>query len=353
MTNTSQNTNEPSKRELLEFEKEKFQKELDYKKLALDVEATKEKFDFIKSPLALAILGGIVTILVNSVANYYSSDNTIKLEKEKLQSELIKKYLEVPDSIGRVENLRFLVASGLVPNYSAQISAYLDKNPDVAPQTVPTASAVPATTDWRSFGSDNIVSGDVLKRVQLAGEALVVVRTGQSVREWQTCTGFFVNDRTIATIGYCVPGDMAAGSPGLRDIMLEGITQDSATSTKIQSVKLHGEGSSDHQIAILTLSQPVKGRQFLKVREQGPKVGDRLIMPFLKAGTSDFSASLDDECTVNSLDEGSVITYRCDGDLGSAGAPLASFATGEVVGVHSWSGEKARFGIRVNSADVM
>ncbi|MFD1727793.1 trypsin-like serine peptidase [Rhizobium viscosum] len=323
---------------------------MEVKKLTSRAEMMRERFNFIKSPLALAILGGIVTIVVNSVASYYSNENTIGLEREKLQSELIKKYLEVPDSAGRIANLNFLVESGLIPNYSGPVSAYLKKNPALAPQTVPTTASA---DNWRSFGGNNVLDGGVLKRVQNAGNSLVVIMTRQSIREWQKCTGFLVNDRTIATIGYCVPGELSAGSPKLSDIRLQGIAPAGAVEPQVVNVALRGKGSSDHRIALLTLSSPVQGKQVLKIRAEAPVIGDRLIMPFLKGDAAEFSASVDDECSISEIDEESVIAYRCDGDIGSAGAPLVSFVTGEVIGIHSWSGEKARFGIRFNPSDLL
>lgn len=348
--NGTKGTAEPSKRELFEFEKEKFDKEFTYRQETSRIEMMRERFGFLKSPLLLAILGGIITIFVNSITGYYSNQNTITLEREKLQSELIKKYLEVPDSAARIANLHFLVDSGLIPNYSGPVSEYLKKNPALAPQTV---SAAPAAADnWRAFGGNNILDGGVLKRVQNAGESLVVVMIRQSVREWQKCTGFLIGERTIATIGYCVPGDIAAGSPKLGDIKLQGVAA-AGVEPQVESVVLRGEGSSDHRIALLRLTAPVPGKQILKIRPDAPVVGDRLIMPFLKGDTADFSASVDAECSISEIDEQSVIAYRCDGDVGAAGAPLVSFATGEVIGIHSWSGEKARFGIRVNPSDLL
>ncbi|MFS8147681.1 trypsin-like serine peptidase [Rhizobium sp. BR 249] len=355
-------TEEPSKRELFEFEKEKFDKEFKYKQETSRIEMMRERFGFLKSPLLLAIFGGIITIFVNSITAYYSnqntialerekSENTITLEREKLQSELIKKYLEVPDSAARIANLHFLVDSGLIPNYSGPVSEYLKKDPALAPQTVSAATAS-AADNWRAFGGNNILDGGVLKRVQNAGESLVLVMIRQSVREWQKCTGFLIGERTIATIGYCVPGDIAAGSPKLGDIKLQGVAAAGAE-PRVESVVLRGEGSSDHRIALLRLTAPVSGKQILKIRPDAPVVGDRLIMPFLKGDTADFSASVDAECSISEIDEQSVIAYRCDGDVGAAGAPLVSFATGEVIGIHSWSGEKARFGIRVNPSDLL
>ncbi|MBY3343026.1 trypsin-like serine peptidase [Rhizobium laguerreae] len=343
---------EPSKRELFDFEREKFEKELEYKKLSSRTEMMRERFSFLKSPLALAILGGIITILVNSITGYSSNQNTITLEREKLQSDLIKKYLEVPDSAGRIANLHFLVESGLIPNYSGPVSEYLKKGPALAPQTVPVATTSTAD-NWRAFGGNNILDGGVLKRVQNAGESLVVVMTRQSVREWQKCTGFLISDRTIATIGYCVPGELAAGSPKLGDIRLQGVAAAGTAEPLVESVVLRGEGPSDHRIALLRLAAPVAGKQILKIRPDAPVVGDRLIMPFLKGDAADFSASVDDECSISEVDEQPIIAYRCDGDVGAAGAPLVSFATGEVIGIHSWSGEKARFGIRVSPSDLL
>ncbi|WFU49111.1 trypsin-like serine peptidase [Sinorhizobium terangae] len=350
MSNVNE-TAEPSKRELFEFEKEKFERELQYKKLSARIEMTRDRFNFLKSPLTLAIMGGIVTIFVNSITGYYSNQNTITLEREKLQSELIKKYLEVQDNAGRIANLNFLVESGLIPNYSGPVSEYLKKAPALAPQTVP-ATAATTADNWRAFGGNNVLDGGVLKRVQNAGDSLVVVMNRQSVREWQKCTGFLINDRTIATIGYCVPGELAAGSPKLTDIKVQGVAVAGFAEPQVTSVTLRGEGSSDHRIAFLTLSATVIGKQILKIRPELPAVGDRLIMPFLKGDATDFRASVDDECSISEIDEQSVIAYRCDGDVGAAGAPLVSFATGEVIGIHSWSGEKARFGIRIGPSDV-
>jgi hypothetical protein len=171
----------PSARELFEFEQMKFDSDMRHKQESLKLGAKSDSVKSIKSPLALALLGGIITILASSATSYLTAHSNRQLEQEKLQSELIKKYLEVTDLRSRIDNLRFLVEAGLIPNYSENITRYLDTTPNTAPITLSEPASI--SSDGRLFGPNNIVEGKILDRVRQTADALVLIKTRTTVRD--------------------------------------------------------------------------------------------------------------------------------------------------------------------------
>jgi hypothetical protein len=326
----------PSARELFEFEQMKFDSDMRHKQESLKLGAKSDSVKSIKSPLALALLGGIITILASSATSYLTAHSNRQLEQEKLQSELIKKYLEVTDLRSRIDNLRFLVEAGLIPNYSENITRYLDTTPNTAPITLSEPASI--SSDGRLFGPNNIVEGKILDRVRQTADALVLIKTRTTVRDHKKCTGFLVKERLVVTMGYCTDGAM---NPSYHQAV---------------SIEVPGEGPviskvlTNERIALLTLSHSIPGRSELAI-EDSPSSGDRLIFPFISIGSNDYAVSMDEECKILSLDS-TILSYRCDGNPGSGGAPIVSYSTGKVLGVHSWSGEKERFGVRLRPSDI-
>jgi|SRR5947209_8394283 len=115
---------------LLERERLKFERQ----KLAIDALLKRRELagrsgpfkDLLANPLALAVVGGFVTLMTTTITASFTA-------KQALQADLIKKFVE-PTKIETVrQNLEFLVAAGLLPDYGAGIEKYLKDNPNKAP----------------------------------------------------------------------------------------------------------------------------------------------------------------------------------------------------------------------------
>lgn len=349
MTSRKQLPDSPTERELFEFERYKFLEEKSLKSKEIDQKHKRENIGFLKSPMFIAILGGIITITVNSIANYHSTKNTIELDRQKLQADLIKKYLEPTDTKTRKNNLNFLVQTGLIPQYQAQIAQYLVNNPDAIPQTPSIASAT-ALTDGYSFGAPNILTSDILARLEKIRKALVVVRSRQGSTDWMKCTGVLTAANTVVTMGYCAETNMGLGAASSQNLKVE--IAKGAPSIAVIGVKKIGGGISSGSLAVLTLAELATSKGSLEIDRTQPSVGQKLILPFLGATPDDFFASVDSDCRITDLKGKDEIAYKCDGYTGSGGAPIISLATGKILGIHSMVTQEARWGIRLNAKDV-
>ncbi|MEH2701163.1 trypsin-like serine protease [Rhizobium leguminosarum bv. viciae] len=343
MSDNTSTVEDPTKRELFEFEKRKFEEEQSIKRDSLDNERPNDAFGFFKSPLGLAIIGGLVTILVNSASSYFSRQNTLDVEREKLQADLIKKYLEAPEKKAREDNLKFLAGAGLIPAYGKRIEDYLKSNPDAIPHT-------PISSDYKTFGDPNILSGTVLDKIAAIRNSLVVVRLRQGAVEWRKCTGVLIDQTTVVTMSYCAADNLAVPAAGVQNLKVDPGKGNPVIDVK--DVRIVNHGSSAESIALVTLTAPASNNTPLQIETASPSVGLKLILPFVDGRTSEFYASVDEDCKITNLKGASGIGYRCDGDVGSAGAPIVSMETGRILGVHSMATQEARWGVRLTAADV-
>jgi hypothetical protein len=132
--------------EQLRFERQKHALELRLRRREL-TEKQKSSIwkDLLATPLTIAIVGGVLTLLTTIVTNFYTARANREAEtaradlarasaQETLQADLIKKFVESPSKDTVRENLRFLVDAGLLPTYAGSIKGYLAANPASAPQ---------------------------------------------------------------------------------------------------------------------------------------------------------------------------------------------------------------------------
>lgn len=344
MSNDDLISSDPTKRELFEFEKRKFDDDHALRRDSIERQARNEAFGFFKSPLMLAVIGGVISILVNSATTHYSSENTIELERQKLQADLIKKYLEPADLKIRKDNLNFLVEAGLIPRYETQVTNYLQNHPDAIPQT---ASASPTLVDGKSFGSSNILTSDTLMKFERLRKALVIVRARQSVRDRTHCTGVLTAANKVVTAGYCADTRRGVGAAGNQDIKVE--IANGAPPISVIDLKKIGDEASFNHIAVLTLATPAEDKIPLEIDDASPVIGQKLILPFLGKTPDEFFVSRDDDCKVTDLKGENELAYRCDAEAGSGGAPIISLDTGKILGIHSIATQEARWGIRLKA----
>ena len=108
------------------------------------------------NPFTLAIVGGFITLMTTTISNHFTSAANIQMETVKaqlaaksentkadlaskaanqtLQADLIKKFVEGPNSQTVRDNLEFLIDAGLLPDYGDKVKTYLTKYPHSAPQ---------------------------------------------------------------------------------------------------------------------------------------------------------------------------------------------------------------------------
>jgi hypothetical protein len=93
--------------------------------------------DLSENHFGLAIVGGFITIMTSIVTASYSARANRKADdrraKQALETELLKKFVEAPTKENVRANLKFLIDTGLLPNYAEGIQAYLTNNPGAAP----------------------------------------------------------------------------------------------------------------------------------------------------------------------------------------------------------------------------
>jgi hypothetical protein len=139
-------------REKLRFERQKLAVDAILKRRELAGRQNKSWKDLLANPLALAIVGGFITVMTTIVTTSYTATENRTAEnlragyardsaKQALQAELIKKFVETPKIETARDNLQFLVDAGLLPDYAKDIAAYLKNNPKAGP-TVATSTSL-------------------------------------------------------------------------------------------------------------------------------------------------------------------------------------------------------------------
>lgn len=118
----------------LKLERQKASIETLLKRRELRASVPKQWKELFANPLALAIVGGFITLMTTIIAGHLNASDTLNAEKTKsrelLQADLLKKFVDNPDPSKVRANLQFLVDVGLVPDYTDSINSYLKRTPD-------------------------------------------------------------------------------------------------------------------------------------------------------------------------------------------------------------------------------
>jgi hypothetical protein len=137
--------------ERLRYDRQKMATEVRLRRRELKAPAGKAWKEIVANPLALAVVGGFLTLMTTTIGSSINTSNNIAAEAAKarqaLQAELIKKFVESPDPATVRTNLAFLSDVGLLPDYAERIRAYLVANPDSAPTASPTGLQAVRTDD--------------------------------------------------------------------------------------------------------------------------------------------------------------------------------------------------------------
>jgi hypothetical protein len=150
---TGQRAREALLQQRLHFERQRLALDIRLKRRQLQTPRKTDFRNLFANPIALAIVGGFLTLITSIVSNALSMRASREADARTLQSELIKTFVKTADQATARQNLSFLIDAGLLPDYQSRIGGYLKKNPSVAPRLTDTVAArnySPCPTLWNS-----------------------------------------------------------------------------------------------------------------------------------------------------------------------------------------------------------
>lgn len=133
----------------LEFEKEKFLKDLSLREreiLLKEQDLNRSKWN---NPLVLAATTAALALSGNLLATWFNNNNQLRAERSKSEATLILEMIKTADPVKATNNLKFLVEAGLVsdPDQVLRLNTYFQKRKPaegpVLPSDAPTPSRNP------------------------------------------------------------------------------------------------------------------------------------------------------------------------------------------------------------------
>lgn len=359
MVDLQDEADKPSQRERFEFEKQKFEAE---HRLAIETssrQAQAQRFERWKSPITLAIVGGLVSLIATIITSYLNNQqlheledrklaNTIRIEQQRSESELIKRFLEPEAEEQRLSNLRFLADTGLLPTLGERVGDYVRSNPEALPRSLPVQAPLPPMQAAPPSG--HVLERPILDALVTAHAVMVTVEQHQNGTSSGRCGGFFIDANRVLTAAYCVPGSLASGDSGLGKLRISRGDPAKGALFEVSAVEIRGGKSSIDSVALITIADPPSDLPLLVSSRSEPQVGERLTLLYAPR-PGEFVAAFDDACNVLAVNE-TEISYRCEATAGSGGGPVISMRTGELLAIHSYVDAAARHGLRLDRLDL-
>ncbi len=330
-------------RERLRLDRQKTAVDFRLRRQELSTRQHKSWLELISNPLTVAIVAGFLILMTTIVTSYYTQQANTAAEEQRakfaresarqqLQAELIKKFVEAPKTKTVRENLRFLIGAHLIPDYEKAIQAYLDANPDAAPQVGP--SGVIGADDRTPLSSSK-------------GVGLVQIILGAGAQIF--CSGFLVAPDVLMS-GQC--GDeLVQDKPNAKSRIgtFELLDPSDSTTSRLpidasRMVKLK---SGQWAVVLLSVKVPPNTTLPYKPLDPNPPLqGQRFSMAFYAADKKTFVYSADSGCRVISVEERE-IGHLCDTGSGAGGGPMVT-PQGTVIGVHMGNGPVAKRAMRAD-----
>lgn len=351
----------PAKNLTLEEQKLRFERQ----KLALDVllkrrELSQQRPSAIReiftNPLALAIVGAVLTLITQIVTSSLNTAGQRQAESQRaelaraaeerqakaandaasrtLQADLIKKFADAPDLKTARSNLEFLVDAGLLPEFEEKIRKYLEENPGGGPFTGQMTAGIMGFDD-----RINLSDLPQAERTRYEGLGRVTFETNAST---SFCTGILIAPGIVATASHCLS---AGGKAEFQPYRPDG-TKGSGFQIVLESlIKVGGAQSAAASLARVENLPP--DQKYIPLTAATPEVGENLQLVGFVGDRNQFILS---KCQLNRLDDLELI-HLCDSGFGSGGGPLLAIAaTGRptVVGIHFGNGEQGKRAIRAD-----
>jgi V8-like Glu-specific endopeptidase len=325
--------------ERLRFERQKLAIESRLKRRELDDERRRSRTKLFANPLALAVIGGFLTLITTIIANTWQAQQT-------LQAELIKKFAEHPTKDAVRKNLEFLIEVGLLPGYADKITTYLKKYPEGAPQVTSTYSPVGVIgTDDRVKLDDT--APEVQKRFLGVGLISVSPRPGDYR---PACTGFLIAPDVVVTAQHCLRGPRTdLPMPGLSASFELRPTspQTAPVHLPIDYRRIAVVRSAELGIVVAGLTAAASSTDsHLDLASEAPANEQSIETAFYLAEEGGWVYSSGEDCKVDRTNDQELF-HMCDTGAGSSGAPLLA-PNGSVIGVHVGRGKDDKRSVRAD-----
>ena len=297
----------------------------------------KSLMESLSNPLSLAVVGAFLTLLTTIVTGYLSQQAAREASRRELQSELIKRFVEVPKTETIRANLRFLIGAGLLPDYGANIEAWLDANPNAAPRL--TTGIV--GTDERT----PLATLDLSKQADFRGIGLLRV-IGPGVQT--LCSGFLVAPDVLLT-GQCgaeLSPDNSQAKYVIGYFELFGAGGSENTRLELDTSRMATVRSGDWSVALIGLKSTGKAYDYIPLSAAGPVKGTQFAMAFFATDKKNFMFSSGPDCKILSVKD-TELRHLCDTGTGSGGAPLVTEA-GTAIGIHMGNAEGSKRAMRAD-----
>jgi hypothetical protein len=109
----------------IKLRKQQLEEDAKLKRDELEVRQKELSKSVWSSPLLLAVIGLFATIIATLVQNYFQSQASRDLERQKFESVLIQKALETPDHDAAAGQLQFLLNLGFIRDETGRIASYI------------------------------------------------------------------------------------------------------------------------------------------------------------------------------------------------------------------------------------
>ncbi len=116
----------------LDLERRRLEEDLKLRREELEIRRKEVARTVWSSPLLLAVIGVLATIIVSLVQSYFQNEANRKLERQRFESALIQKAVETDSPEEAAKRLKFLANLGFITDESGKIANYVKE-----PETIP------------------------------------------------------------------------------------------------------------------------------------------------------------------------------------------------------------------------
>ena len=254
------------------------------------------------------------------------TEGTLKLEKFKLQRDLIVDAITTRDREEAQRRLRFFAKTGLIPDYQSQVLAFTDERP---------LSEIPTLVDSIEPRLNAVGS-----RYNSIVSALVVLARSSRVST-PMCTGFAIAPGKVLVMSYCLT-DSTAGLPRVHYVTVHGQLQTSNIS-KQATIEFGGSNKKNAELAVLTIGG--QGMEHIgKLTIRAPILGEPAYIIGLAPeelvegkgfSISGFTPFISENCRVTEVQD--FVGTDCLTTSGTAGSPIFAERDGALISVVAWS----------------
>jgi V8-like Glu-specific endopeptidase len=317
------------------------ERELATREADLELKRQEQASSSWKNPVVVAILAAAVAAAGNAVVAVVNGKLQRNLETQRAEQTRILEMIKTGDPDKAAANLEFLLKAGLIsdPEGKSRIQKYLSSRTPGGGPALPTASG--------SFsGPDNAVGVSALdannefrSATRAVGQLQFTLQAGQQ----SSCTGFLVGKNLVLTAGHC-GSDIQAATMELRE-------PDRSFPIKLPPLRVKRDDQGLDYAILEVEGEPATQYGALKLAGQPPIAGEAVALILFRAGASKLIVLPSADCKISSIERQTVF-HTCSSGGGSAGGPLLTGGSHDVVAVH-WGRDPAKGGMATSVTAIL